>query len=209
MFGRRVPRRTPSEIATSASPKIRFISVAYCGRQHQSCDLKNLVCAAIRRPLAHPSTMPARCRYCCKSAARLMRGSSTSARWGNRPASSWIAEDFWVRRFRLDAEVAYESVAGAASGSPHMCTRKSRPRLGKNATDRAKRLLQHISANKRTDAPQQTAPLSRSPRRRWASTVAGTSRPNALAALQIDHQNVPGRRLHQDQDRPAQSPAPQ
>jgi hypothetical protein len=28
-------------------------------------------------------------------------GSDGSNRWGNRPTSLWIAEDFWVLRFRL------------------------------------------------------------------------------------------------------------
>ena len=28
-------------------------------------------------------------------------GSYRSNRWGNRPTSLWIAEDFWVLRFRL------------------------------------------------------------------------------------------------------------
>ena len=28
-------------------------------------------------------------------------GSDRSNRWGNRPTSLWIAEDFWVLRFRL------------------------------------------------------------------------------------------------------------
>src|SRR5215510_13920926 len=39
-------------------------------------------------------------------AHRVLRGNAalqslSRQRWGNRPASLWIAEDFWVLRFRL------------------------------------------------------------------------------------------------------------
>ena len=121
----------------------------------------------------------AKCRYCCKSPK--LTGDNFPARKRSKSRSLIDMAPGSLPKSPVNLSPSDEV--------PHVCTRKSHPRLGKNVTDSAKRLLQHNLPI--ADIGMLLDHFVGAGEQRWRHGEA-----QSLGGLQVDRQLVLYRRLH-------------